>query len=158
MEDNDDLRSKIESIKKYDFKEKVKFLNTLKVEFGSRVVDEVDFVVRKDTIAQWQDIANSEGDNGINNLIDILWEQMCKSAGFKFTVEKLEKGTQIKVSYCPLVDTAKELKATDWGYHFYCLSDYAIVEGFNSNIGFRRTKTLMEDCDCCDHFYFMKKK
>jgi hypothetical protein len=158
MEDNDDLRSKIESIKKYDFKEKVKFLNTLKIEFGSRVVDEVDSLVKKDTIAQWQDIANSKGDNGIKNLVDILWEQMCKSAGFKFTVEKLEKGTQIKVSYCPLVDAAKELKATEWGYHFYCLSDYSIVEGFNSDIGFERTKTLMEGCDCCDHFYFMKKK
>jgi len=38
----------------------------------------------------------------------------------------------------------------------FCQNDFYIAEGFNSKIGLKRTKTLMEGHDCCDHFYYMK--
>ena len=52
---------------------------------------------------------------------------------------------------------AKEVGATDWGFEFFCKMDPPIIEGFNPNIQFRRTKTLMEGDECCNHYYTMKK-
>ena len=50
----------------------------------------------------------------------------------------------------------ERLKATDWLYHHTCSADEAMVSGFNPKIGFRRTKTLMQGDDYCDHYYYMK--
>ena len=63
----------------------------------------------------------------------------------------------MKITRCPFADMAIALGEEDWGFEFYCMSDYGMVEGFNPEIEFSRSKTLMEGHDCCDHFYKMKK-
>ena len=63
----------------------------------------------------------------------------------------------MNITKCPLADLAKEVNAEDWGYILYCCDDPNIVEGFNPEMDLKRTKTLMQGDDCCDHFYCMKK-
>ena len=76
--------------------------------------------------------------------------------GIEYEVQDTDEGSQFKVTRCPLAEMARELGAADWGYICFCADDPPMVAGFNPNMGFRRTKTLMHGDDCCDHFYFMK--
>ncbi len=90
--------------------------------------------------------------NDIQGLINFLWEPL-RQEGFEFTHDWNESGCQMKVTRCPIAEIAKALKEEKWGFIFYCWSDEAICEGYNPEIRFRRTKTLMEGDEYCDHFY-----
>ena len=37
---------------------------------------------------------------------------------------------------------------------FFCDADEPMIEEFSPDIGFRRTKTLMDGDSCCDHHFF----
>jgi predicted ArsR family transcriptional regulator len=94
--------------------------------------------------------ANKEND--IQGLVNFLWEPL-RQEGFEFTSNWNELGCQMKVTRCPIAEIARALKVEKWGFIFYCWSDEAICEGYNPEIRFRRTKTLMEGDEYCDHFY-----
>ncbi len=135
----------------------VGILNELRSQYGEGVIDSVYKVQRDFNIWQWNNIANSVGSNSTEDLIKVLWEPM-KEDGLEYTEEKTDNGVQMHCTKCPIYDTLKEVGLTEWGYHLICNNDEYIVEGFNSEIGFKRTKTLMEGHDCCNHFYYIKDK
>ncbi|MFW9990751.1 MAG: L-2-amino-thiazoline-4-carboxylic acid hydrolase [Candidatus Odinarchaeota archaeon] len=140
------------------FKQKCELADAMQERFGSGARDVILQWVKADTLKAWSLLAEKElaagRKNDIANLIRLLWEPTKKD--FSFTVEEKNGGTQIYCNHCPLATLAKELDFTRWGYDYYCSSDEWIVEGFNPEIGFKRTKTLMEGDDCCDHFYYIK--
>lgn len=148
---------RVHEVRKMGFKDRVDDLNALKKVFGERVVDIVASERGKRINKQWQNIAREHGRNDIEGLKETLWKWV-KEAGFEFTVTEIPEGTQFCVTKCPLAEMAQELHATDWGYICYCADDPHIVAGFNPEIGFRRTKTLMEGHECCDHLYYMQVK
>ena len=82
--------------------------------------------------------------------------------GFKCTILETEMesetGMQNIVTKCPIYDTAKRLGLTEEIYYLCCASDPFMAEGFNPNIGFKRTKTLMEGDECCNNFLYYKKE
>jgi predicted ArsR family transcriptional regulator len=90
--------------------------------------------------------------NDIQGLINFLWEPI-REEGFEFTYEQNEQGYQIHVTKCPIAEIAKALNLEKWGFIFHCMGDEAICEGYNPEIRFARTKTLMEGDEYCDHFY-----
>ncbi len=128
-------------------------LDGLEKRLGSEALDALDETVAEATREQWAGIAQKAGSNGIEDLIEQLWDPLCE-IGFEFTIEQQKDGVQMWCTRCPLSDQAHKVGATKWGYHLYCATDPHIVAGFNPKIGFRRTKTLMEGDDCCDHFYY----
>ena len=146
---------KVQSVRMTAFKDRVDDLNGLKQALGDQVVDIVLAERAKKMKKTWQDIAHDHGKNDIDGLKETLWTWV-EEAGFEFTVLETDEGTQFHVTKCPLAEMARKVQATDWGYICYCADDPHIVAGFNPAIGFRRTKTLMEGHDCCDHFYYMK--
>ncbi|MBD3190876.1 MAG: hypothetical protein GF308_09545 [Candidatus Heimdallarchaeota archaeon] len=158
-EDNSEVAKLQERIKRMrygHFQEKVELVKALEKEFGSEVNDVVIEHVIDVHKKHWAKVAEKEGENGIPALLRTLWEPM--KGNFEFTYEEKDEGIQMDVTFCPLAKMAQELDEADWGFRFYCMSDYGIVEGFNPKIGFKRTKTLMEGDRCCDHFYFMKEE
>jgi hypothetical protein len=90
--------------------------------------------------------------NDIQGLVNFLWEPL-REEGFEFTYEQKGAGYQFTVTRCPVAEIAKAHQLEKWGYIFHCMGDEAICEGYNSRIAFKRTKTLMEGDDHCDHFY-----
>jgi predicted ArsR family transcriptional regulator len=132
----------------------IALLNGLKKRLGPGVVGAVEDTMAERMREQWAEIAAREGSNTIEDLIRVLWEPG-RAQGFEFTVERREDGVQMWCTRCPLHDQAQEIGEPDWMYHLTCCTDPHIVAGFNPQIGFRRTKTLMEGHDCCDHFYYM---
>ena len=105
----------------------------------------------------WQRIANESKDNDIATFVDILWNQLCRTEGIKFTINEKNGNIKIHCTYCPAVEEYKKLNALDWGYELYCKTDYYMVKGFNPKINFERTKTLMQGDQCCNHSYSIQK-
>jgi len=130
-------------------------LDAMKARFGPEAADVLDELTAKETRQQWAEIASTETSHTIDDLIRLLWDPLT-AKGFGFTSEHREDGVQMHCTRCPIVDYAKKTGGLEWAYHLYCVADPHIVEGFNPQIGFRRTKTLMEGHECCDHFYYMK--
>ena len=102
------------------------------------------------------EIGRNQPSQTIDDFLRVLWEPL-PAQGFEFTSEETPEGMQMHCTRCPLVDLAAAFDAKNWFYHFACAGDPHMVAGFNPNMGFRRTKTLMEGDEYCDHFYFMKE-
>jgi predicted ArsR family transcriptional regulator len=134
--------------------ELIPMLNRLKDTFGDSVIEVIDIVVADCNRRDWQEIARREQSNSIDDLLRLLWKPL-PELGFEFTEEHQEHGVQMHCTRCPHVEVAQKLGAEEWLYHLVCNGDPYIAEGLNPQIGFRRTKTLMQGHDCCDHFYQM---
>ena len=56
-------------------------------------------------------------------------------------------------SECLYASTMKDLNAEDLGYIICCHPDFIMAEVTNPNLRLKRTKTLMQGDNCCDHEY-----
>jgi hypothetical protein len=120
-------------------------------DFGLEAEQRVLEIIAENTKAAWASIAKEREDNGIQGILDTLWESF-RSAGGEFTVERTENSARIHCTRCPIADTYRKIGKPEYGVIFHCSTDPHIVAGFNPEIEFKRTKTLMTD-DCCDHYY-----
>lgn len=140
-----------------EFGARVNDLQALRKAFGEKVVEIVSTERGRKVEEEWRVIAQELGRNDIQGLKETLWKWVGE-AGFEFTSTETAEGTQFRVTRCPLAEMAHALGASEWGYICYCADDPHIVAGFNPALGFRRTKTLMEGHDHCDHFYYGKEE
>jgi predicted ArsR family transcriptional regulator len=157
------LKAEIESLKKsikdlhlMHTQQKIALLNTFKNKYGSEVFQVVEQANGEAIRETYQNKNRGTDERSIEDLINMLWEPL-RNQGLEFTMERTGKGVQMKCTKCPVADLYKQAGGTEWGYHLYCAADKHIAEAFNPQIGFRRTKTLMEGNDCCDHFYYLKE-
>ncbi|MFW9804251.1 MAG: L-2-amino-thiazoline-4-carboxylic acid hydrolase [Candidatus Thorarchaeota archaeon] len=120
-------------------------------DFGLESEQRVLEIIAENTKTAWKRIAEEREDNGIQGILDTLWESF-RSAGGEFTVEKTENSACIHCTRCPIADTYRKIGKPEHGLIFHCSTDPYIVAGFNHEMDFKRTKTLMKD-DCCDHYY-----
>jgi hypothetical protein len=109
--------------------------------------------VAEQTRSAWSKLASQKGNTSLDNLISILWEQWTEG---EFTIERTKTSVQIYCTKCPIANAYKSINKEKYGLLFHCSEDPFIVEGFNPDIKFRRTKTLMNADDCCDHFYSLE--
>lgn len=130
-------------------------LNELKAISGRDINTLVEDIVAERTRAQWASLAEREKSTTIHDLVRLVWESFTDG---EFTIEKTEDSVQIYCTYCPIAEVFKEIGEKEYGLILFCATDPYIVEGFNSDIEFRRTKTLMGGDDCCDHYYAVKKQ
>jgi len=56
----------------------------------------------------------------------------------------------INITRCKYAEMYREHGLEEFGYLLSCGRDYAMIEGFNPNIKFTRTQTIMEGADYCD--------
>ena len=88
------------------------------------------------------------------DIIRDMWEGWTDG---EFTIEKTGHGYQIRCTKCPHADAYLAIGRKDYGLLFKCDEDFAIYKAY-PDVVFRRTKTLMEGDDCCDHFFSDKEK
>lgn len=137
----------------YHLDEKVAIIQALKDKYGSVIISDVETVRSKRVREMWKKIAEKLDNNTIDDLIDALWN----NEYFEYSVTKEQGNVQLNVTRCMFFEIAKELGVTEMAFSFFCVDDPYIVEGFNSEIGFSRTKTLMQGDGYCNHCYWMKK-
>jgi hypothetical protein len=130
----------------------IDILERMKERFGPDVYKVVEETMAERTVKKWSEIAQHEKSCAIDDLIRILWEPL-KARGFEFSIEQKGNGIQVYCTKCVHHELAREINGTDWMFYLKCATDPYIVKGFNSKIVFRRTKTLMQGHDCCDHYY-----
>lgn len=136
--------------------EKVALLRALKARFGDEVSEVVAHTASQRAFQAWRTLGEQHGQRTAEELVRLLWEPL-RAKGFVFEVEPGPDGVQLRCTRCPIADLAHTLEDTEWLYHLACGIDAAIAEGFNPALGLRRTRTLMEGHDCCDHVYFMRR-
>ncbi|MFN2297748.1 MAG: L-2-amino-thiazoline-4-carboxylic acid hydrolase [Anaerolineales bacterium] len=128
-------------------------LNDLAERFGEEpLLAVVDAIIADTSRRGWERTAKESGENSLEAFIQKLWGPL-PDIGFVFTSEKTGNRTQFHVTRCPLADLAKEAGAEKWGYHLICLTDEPSVTGFNPQITFSRTRTIMQGHPVCDHCY-----
>jgi len=110
----------------------------------------------KEIVKHMRNKAEKLGDNSLEAFIVDQWETL-PDQGYKYTIEKTDSGYQMIVTKCPLHELAKQHGTTEQMFYMCCEGDQFAPEGFNPEIGFKRTKTLMQGDNCCNHFYFNKE-
>jgi len=130
-------------------------LKIMKEHFGEEAYQVCVNAQSEDIRLHWSKVAEEIGGNSIEALIKCVWEPL-SSKGYEYTMEKTGTSVQFTCTKCPAYDVAKRLGITEQAFFMWCENDIAVVEGFNPNIGFTRTKTLMQGHDCCNHFYYYK--
>jgi hypothetical protein len=103
---------------------------------------------------RWRKIAEETNDKGIEGLFRRLWEGSKYLISFEVTHKSFDS-LALKANSCFWADEFRRLGAIDIGYELCCMADFYIVEVFNPEIIYKRTKTLMRGDDCCDHLYTM---
>ncbi|MEX1019080.1 MAG: L-2-amino-thiazoline-4-carboxylic acid hydrolase [Litorilinea sp.] len=132
-------------------------LEALAEEFDRERVIEVlrDTIVR---IAQEQgaDLAVQMGGTSLTEFADSLqyWTQ-----DNALEIELLEKSDQqlgFNVTRCRYAELYRALGLEDLGAVLSCNRDYALIEGFNSQVELSRTQTIMEGAAFCNFRYRRK--
>jgi hypothetical protein len=155
-QETSDCRKIIQDVHFRYIAQQILVLNALKERLGPVVADIVTETHAREAAKPFLKKAHENNLNTIDDLIGLLWEPL-RVHGYEFTVEYQEGNIQINCTSCPLATLYRQMEGSDWGYQLYCAADAHLVSEFNENIGFRRTKTLMEGDDYCDHFYYMKE-
>jgi hypothetical protein len=101
---------------------------------------------------RWREIARETGRSDPEYLFRLFTDRVHEFQ----VVRKNKEALEVIVTECLHFKTFKKFNATEIGMKMICMGDYAVVEGFNPNIRFRRPKTLMARDDCC-HFIFELK-
>jgi len=109
----------------------------------------------KEIIKHMSERAEELGDNSIEAFIKDQWGPLT-AQGYKYKIKKKETGFLMNVTRCPLYNLAKRQGITEQMFFMCCEGDQFAPEGFNPDIGFKRSKTLMQGDDCCNHFYYYK--
>ncbi|WXG43456.1 MAG: L-2-amino-thiazoline-4-carboxylic acid hydrolase [Promethearchaeati archaeon SRVP18_Atabeyarchaeia-1] len=103
---------------------------------------------------RWKQIAEVTNDRSIEGLFRKLWDESRDLISFEVS-NRSPDSISLNVKSCFWANEFKRLHAVDIGYELCCMTDFYIVEVFNSEITYRRTKTLMKGDDHCDHQYSM---
>jgi hypothetical protein len=151
-----EILDKLASFEDLHFGEKVEKLNELKKVHGPLLEDAVIEHVKRQTESEWNQLKYIHPRHTAEELIDLQWEHVSRSAGIEFTINQEDNGISVNTTKCPLADMANQLQASHWGYLYYCSRSQVAVNTFNPDIKFSRTKTLMLGDECCNHCY--KKK
>lgn len=137
----------------YKDPEKLKsLLEQWEKDFGSEYQRLVDEMIATASSNYWCEISSREG-TSVDDLIRMQWTTWTEG---EFTTEKIPDGIQIYCTKCPMADAYKSIGREDYGLRFHCIEDFHAISGYNPSIHLERTKTLMDDDDCCNHRYTLK--
>jgi hypothetical protein len=135
--------------------DRVILLINLKGIYGDKVKNVLNKFLREKTEADWLNIGIENKNNSIETFMKILWAPNMEE-GFEYFVKNENSIYKVKCTKCPMFELANELNAHEWIFELACMSDYYMVNGFNKDILFSRSKTLIEGDDCCNHSYQVK--
>lgn len=100
--------------------------------------------------------ASSPRDTGADNSLRAFCTALEEGCRGSHEWEKLADSDTCQAyrfTRCMWAEIYRELGAADIGF-WICEGDGPAAAAFNPEIRFRRTKTLMEGDDCCDHVYY----
>jgi hypothetical protein len=136
-----------------DSKKLVSLLNEWERDFDDKYNQVVEELIAENVSKIWSKFSSRKETSSLDSLINHLWEQWTEG---DFTIERNNTEVQIYCTKCPIADAYRSINKEKYGLLFHCNEDPFIVKGFNPKIKFKRTKTLMNADDCCDHNYSLE--
>jgi hypothetical protein len=132
--------------------DRVELLGELAKAWGKEALySTLDTIVMRHAEEYWRSVAVERGDDSFDSFKAALWDPL-GSMGFEISSSRVERDVRFNVTRCPHADIAREKGLCELFYHLVCVGDPAAIRGFNPEIGFKRSCTLM-DADRCDHCY-----
>jgi hypothetical protein len=115
-------------------------------------------VNRQEAFQRGQNMRKSDGQNGIDELVDDVatWGD-----GGVWEMDVLERTPTtyfFNVTRCLYYEKYRELGVEEFGVEFSCCRDEPFARGLNPHLVLMRTKTLMEGADHCDFQYYLNLK
>jgi len=139
-------------LKRNEIRRLVEITRKLQQKYGPQVADDIAEVLTERAHEKWNSM--NKGDANLNALYDLMWANR-EGIVDKVIEVKEDNKLKIRVTKCFYADEYKKLNAQDLGYKFSCMCEYPAVDVFNPRISFRRHRTLMQDCEHCDHCYII---
>lgn len=72
-------------------------------------------------------------------------------------LEQNEQRLAYNVTRCGYADMYRQLGIPELGKTLSCGRDFALIEGFNTEISLTRTQTILDGAPCCDFRYEVKR-
>jgi predicted ArsR family transcriptional regulator len=131
-------------------------LSALGEEFGrERVLEVARRVIVDVARAQGRELAARMGGDSLQHFATAL-EDWKKGDAYRMDVlEQTEERFAFNVTRCRYAEMYRALGIPEVGALLSCNRDFALIEGFNPDVGLRRTQTIMEGASHCD-FRFSK--
>ena len=123
-------------------------------EFGAdRVTEIAREVVVEVAKTQGGELAGALGGNGLDTFADSM-ENWTKGGALELeVVEETKEVFAFNVTRCRYAEMYQALGVPELGALFSCNRDGTMVEGFNPDITFERTQTIMGGASHCDFRY-----
>ena len=115
-------------------------------------------VNEQEAFQRGQDMMKSEGQNGIEGLIN---EVASWGEGGIWEMDVLEQTSTtyfFNVHRCPYYEKYQELGLDEFGVQLSCCRDESFARGFNPRLKLVRSKTIMEGADYCDFRYYLQSE
>ena len=129
-------------------------IEALGAEFGrERVIEVVRAAIIRIAQEQGAALAESMGSDGLPAFADSLrfWTQ--DNALEIEVLQRSEEAFDFNVTRCRYAELYRALGIPELGAVFSCNRDGALIEGFNPDVAFTRTQTIMEGAPFCDFRY-----
>ena len=129
-------------------------IEALGAQFGrERVIEVVRETIIRIAQEQGAALAESMGSDGLPAFADSLrfWTQ--DNALEIEVLERSEQAFDFNVTRCRYAEMYRALGIPELGAVFSCNRDGALIEGFNPDVAFERTQTIMEGAPYCDFRY-----
>jgi predicted ArsR family transcriptional regulator len=135
----------------------VPFLKAFEKELGEeKVLAIAREVIAKQARKSGQELAKHCGGNTPKKLVEAVAAFNLEEVEYK---ESSEKCVSFDVHHCPYVDMYRRLGLEKYGSVLSCERDPSTFNGFNPEISFSRTQTLMDGGCCCDfRFHFAENQ
>ena len=124
-------------------------------EIGSdKTIEVAQKVISKNAIESGKKLAEEYSGNSMSELTQIVKEVWAKDGAMKIEIIR-ENDNELffDVTYCGYAQMYEKMGIKELGFILSCSRDFPFMEGFNSEIELRRTKTIMEGAECCDFRY-----
>lgn len=139
-------------------KDTIGLLKELKDKYGEKAIDTMSQFVKKGCLPYWTGRGKSDAkkDSEVTDFIHALWGSM--GTDFEFKTEMNNGIYKFCVTKCPYAQLAQQTDMHEWVYQMACITDYYMTPAFSKEIGFSRTKTLIQDNENCNHTYYYKRE
>lgn len=124
-------------------------------EYGEKAIERIHQNQMQRTVELGKDLRSSVKDNSLKAFCHRM-EQSCAGTHEWEKLEDTETRQAYRFTRCMWAEIFRSLNAEDIGF-WICEGDGPAAAAFNPRIKFKRTKTLMEGNDYCDHMFYMNK-
>ena len=123
-----------------------------------KAVETASISIGGDAFATGKNMAEKFGGNSIKELGRVLRELWAGDGALEFRIlEENERTLNFDVTRCRYAELFDRLGMKDIGACLTCDRDAPFIDGFNPDIQFVRTQTILEGAPTCDFRFSMKE-